>query len=69
MSTLRADVMRLATRMIRENPGLRDGQAAFSALHALRPSLADSIRGTITADPFYDDSRLDAFWASLEEAG
>lgn len=66
-STLRSDVMRLATQLIRENPDLRDGQAAFNALRILRPSLADSIRGTLTADPFYDDARLDTFWASLEQ--
>jgi hypothetical protein len=38
----------------------RDGQRAFNQLYVQNPALAASIRGT-EHDPFYDDSRLDAF--------
>lgn len=39
----------------------RSGQAAFNALWEARMDLAERIRDTIL-DPFYDDSRLLAFW-------
>ena len=40
--------------------GQREGQAAFNAVYELWPNVADSLRGT-SYDPFYDDSRKDAF--------
>jgi hypothetical protein len=39
---------------------LREGQRAFNELHTRDPELAEIIRGS-DCDPFYDDSRLDAF--------
>lgn len=48
------------------NTGQRIGQAAFNALYALNPGLADEVRGTEN-DPFYSDSKLTAFWAWLSE--
>lgn len=42
----------------------REGQRAFNALYAIRPDLAEQVRGT-DLDPFYDDSRLPDFHAWL----
>ena len=42
----------------------RIGQALFNGLYAVRPDIADAIRGSDT-DPFHDDSRLPAFLAEL----
>jgi hypothetical protein len=44
----------------------RHGQAHFNGVHAIAPEIADVIRGT-EADPFYDDSRVTAFWQRVAE--
>lgn len=43
-----------------EHPTQRRGQAHFNILHAINPVVANRIRTTL-ADPFSDDSRMDAF--------
>jgi hypothetical protein len=46
--------------------GLRPGQAAFNALHAVAPEVARELqRGFPECDPFYVDDRLDAFYTWL----
>ena len=40
--------------------GQRQGQAAFNAIHEFWPDIANSLRGS-SYDPFYNDSRKDAF--------
>jgi hypothetical protein len=47
-----------------ENPCLRLGQAHFLALHNIMPELALKIKGTDN-DPFYDDSKIQAFFEFL----
>lgn len=42
----------------------RIGQAAFNVLNELDPDLADMIRGSLV-DPFYKDSRLPEFYATV----
>lgn len=44
----------------------RNGQAAFNVLYSMHPELAQEIRGT-DLDPFYDDSRLYAFYTWVYE--
>jgi hypothetical protein len=46
--------------------GLRAGQVAFNELYATDPATADSIRGS-EFDPFYDDSKLGAFYEKVKE--
>ena len=45
---------------------LRKGQQAFNDLYQSHPEIADKIRGTM-ADPFYQDSRLEAFHQRVAE--
>jgi len=47
-------------------PKHRLGQVAFFALDDMNEQLAKMIGGT-KLDPFYDDSRLEAFWNFLFE--
>lgn len=43
--------------------GLRPGQAAYNALHVVAPEVARELsRGYPECDPFFVDSRLDAFY-------
>ncbi len=48
----------------------RWGQFVFNELYAIRPDIADAIRGTI-CDPFYandnNDPRVHRFWAAVEQ--
>lgn len=44
----------------------RAGQAAYNDLYMSDPETANAITGT-DADPFYDDSRLPAFYARVQE--
>lgn len=44
----------------------RPGQAAFNALAASHPAVADFIRGS-ECDPFYDDGRLPQFYIKVAE--
>jgi len=44
---------------------MRKGQKAFNELHAENPKIANMIRGTVN-DPFYNDKKLDAFYAEVE---
>jgi hypothetical protein len=53
-----------------DNPkSQRLGQFFFNELHAIKPDLANAIRGTVN-DPFYienaDDGRLEAFLSKVE---
>jgi len=52
-------------KLHRDNPEWREGQALFNALQEEHPSLAASVRGSLN-DPYYDDSRIEAFWAYVE---
>ena len=45
---------------------MRKGQIAFNELHAKDPKTANAIRGT-SADPFYNDARLPAFYLKVKE--
>jgi hypothetical protein len=61
-----AGMDRETTSPTRRDPtGLRAGQRAFNDLAARDPQLAELLRGS-AYDPFYDDSRLDAFHDWLE---
>lgn len=44
----------------------RRGQRAFNDLHASDPAIAEQIVGT-EFDPFYDDTRLQAFYGRVTE--
>ena len=49
-------------------PTLRAGQNAFNALHRVYPEIANEhIRGVWNLDPFYNDNRLNAFYAACWE--
>lgn len=48
------------------NPNLRYGQWLVNYLHEVRPDLRSRLQNT-SADPFYVDSNLPAFWAFLME--
>jgi hypothetical protein len=58
------NVVNTATNMMHEHPTWRTGQAYFNALYTLYPEVADAVRAT-DADPFYQDSRLDAFFEAI----
>lgn len=45
---------------------IRKGQQAFNDLYRTHPDIADKIRGTVL-DPFYDDSKLEAFRQRVAE--
>lgn len=49
-------------------PPLREGQCYFNTLYEVNPELANEIRGT-NIDPFYLDSRIDAFVDFLDSQG
>lgn len=44
----------------------RLGQAAFNQLVTDNPQLAESIRGDVELDPFYDDNKLTPFLYYVE---
>jgi len=44
--------------------GLRYGQWLFNELYEHNEKLGDEIRGT-SSDPFYNDSRIPAFWQTI----
>lgn len=46
-----------------DNPAQREGQAAFNALFAVHPEIAERVRSDFRVDPFDDDDRLPAFMA------
>jgi len=48
----------------RNNPEWRRGQAWFNTLYTLHPEVAEQFRGA-PDDPFYQDSKLDAFCERL----
>lgn len=54
------------TRVLINDHGQREGQAAFNALFLVRPDIANKIRGT-EYDPYYEDERLDSFYIKLRE--
>jgi hypothetical protein len=45
---------------------IREGQEAFNRLRDVKPDLARALTAT-DADPFYNDSRLEAFFDHIEE--
>lgn len=51
-------------KLAAEYPRWRAGQALFNACHSLFPEVANAARST-KADPFYDDSRIGAFYAHM----
>jgi hypothetical protein len=46
---------------------MREGQAAYTALHDIDPRMAGIVADTPDADPFYDDANMRAFWRLLSE--
>lgn len=50
--------------MLYERQVQREGQAYFNALHSIYCDVADVVRAT-DADPFYDDTRLKAFFDAI----
>lgn len=58
---------KLATQLRAEHPDWREGQAAFNALRDIDPDCALGVVSAVFIDPFYDDSRLDAFWTFVTE--
>lgn len=59
-------VQDVATGLRKYRPELRPGQAAYNALHFLDPAMAAELHSS-DADPFYDDTKLPAFWAALDQ--
>lgn len=53
----RTEFFIFAGEYAKNNPGQREGQALFNALHYFSPVAADMIHGT-ELDPFYNDSRV-----------
>jgi hypothetical protein len=49
-----------------EHEPQRAGQAAYNALAAWNPAIADQLLGT-DADPFHDDARLPRFYQRVQE--
>jgi len=45
---------------------IRYGQYLFNSLNAIRPDIANKIRGTYS-DPFYLDQRIGRFWLKVHE--
>ena len=43
----------------------RKGQALFNAMHDIRPDLANKVRGSMNADPFHQDDKIQAFWYAI----
>lgn len=60
-------ICKLATQLRAEHSDWREGQAAFNALREIDPDCALGVVSTAGVDPFYDDSRLDAFWEFVTE--
>ena len=46
---------------------MRPGQAAYTALYEVAPTLAESLAGGPN-DPYHDDTRLPLFWAFVVES-
>lgn len=47
------------------HPRWRNGQAAFNALHQIRPDIAEKVRGS-SFDPFHQEQALQEFWTFVE---
>ncbi len=62
---LAALVLAEAAVLRAEKPELREGQAAVIALTSFDLPLADKLCQGGPKDPFYDDRRLDAFYAAV----
>lgn len=45
----------------------RLGQYAFNLLHVTQPDLARILTGNPSLDPYYDDSKIHAFMAFVED--
>lgn len=56
------DLSAIMRQYAEAHPEQRRGQAYFNAIHEVRPDLANAVRGS-DRDPFYDDSRINAFIA------
>jgi hypothetical protein len=65
MSTYAEYLDLVEATMAVHGPDWRQGQAAFNALCKVSPILAEEVRGSLR-DPFYQDSRLDAFYEYVE---
>lgn len=61
-------VSEVSTAVTNRPSNWRAGQAAFNALYALRPDLANQIqRDHVNLDPFYRDENLPAFYEWLKQ--
>jgi hypothetical protein len=58
------DLVKLVLAYSPEDNVQRRGQYLFNCLYAVRPDVADAIRGTL-ADPFYDDKKIPACWERI----
>ena len=57
------ELCQTATVYIAHNSNLRMGQALFNTLRELHPEIADDVRDSSNnCDPFYDDSKIPAFF-------
>ena len=52
-------------RLVLRDRELRRGQSLYNALHTLQPDIANQIC-TTELDPFYQDSRIDAFIEAIK---
>lgn len=64
--SIKLDLINMAKRAREIYPEWRYGQAVFNTCHSLFPEIADSLRGT-EYDPFYEDTRVEAFLQQVEE--
>lgn len=66
MPSLFDDFLDAAALLSVDEPVLRVGQVYYIVLSGMHPEIADQINDT-AADPFYDDSRLPAFFHRVQE--
>jgi hypothetical protein len=59
-------ISQIAQRVLARPEQWRRGQAAYNALHELRPDLARRINGS-EVDPYYRDERLGIFYQWVED--
>lgn len=60
-----ADFVSACFQRRQSHPSERAGQAAFNALHVMRPDLSERVRST-DLDPFYSGDRLADFFGFVE---
>lgn len=62
--SIKKEIMDLAAQSLTVNSPIRYGQAVFNAAYHLYPVYANMLR-TTKYDPFYEDSRVNAFIEEL----